>query len=151
MHKYTMFAADCGKVIRSKLWLKFSEKVIKVSTLAPSFGEVDTNVNIWRLVGKITCQAVPTFKNQNDNVGRPIGHVTCLKPRLKFSLTVNLGRPLGSVTLSKLWLKQTPKHQDVKTGWQSFGGSKLCLTWNLKTKRQCLQIAWSRSVTCSKL
>ena len=100
MHKYTMFAADCGKVIRSKLWLKFSEKVIKVSTLAPSFGEVDTNVNIWRLVGKITCQAVPTFKNQNDNVGRPIGHVTCLKPRLKFSLTVNLGRPLGSVTLN---------------------------------------------------
>ena len=42
MHKYTMFAADCGKVIRSKLWLKFSEKVIKVSTLAPSFGETST-------------------------------------------------------------------------------------------------------------
>jgi len=44
--KFTMFAADCGKVVLSKLWLKFSEKVIKVSMLAPSFGEVDTNVNI---------------------------------------------------------------------------------------------------------
>ena len=40
--KFTMFAAACGKVVRSKLWLKFSEKVIKVSTLAPSFGETST-------------------------------------------------------------------------------------------------------------